>query len=111
MKLGELGWPQVTLLLGSVFGILAAAVILGMHGIDPTPVFAFGGILLAGLGVGSIVTGQSNIKEQLNGRLSQLMDLVEKQSSQLARAAPVPSEVAPPDRPSQGNAGHAVPSG
>lgn len=94
MNLKELKWPQVVLILGVVAMILGSVIVLSIQGLkeEVTGVLQFGALLLTGLGIGAVVAGQSGIKEHMNGRWSQMVQLLEKQSDQLARSAPIPPQ-------------------
>lgn len=102
----DITWPQATVVLGSVLAILSAVIVLTIYDKDASGVLTFGGLLLAGLGIGAVVSGQSAIKENVNGRYSQMLALLERQSDQLARAHPI-KVVEPPagsEEPARGDA-------
>lgn len=103
MNMKNPSWPQVALILGAIFAILGAVIVLTIYGKDVAGVLAFGGTVLLGLGFGAVMTGQGAIKDNVNGNTTKLLAIVEKQGALLASMQPMKLE---PDDPTQGNAGH-----
>jgi len=88
VNLKNLTWQQVAVILGAAFMIMAAVIVLTIYGKDTAGVLTFGGVLLAGLGFGAVASGQTAIKENVNGNTTKLLQIVEAQGKMLASMAP-----------------------
>jgi uncharacterized integral membrane protein len=78
MNIKEMKLPQVLLILGLLFMILTAVVILTLHDKDSAGVYAFGGSILLGLGIVAGVTGQ--VASNTNGNTTRMLDMMAEQS-------------------------------
>lgn len=97
MNFKSLTWPQVGLLLGLVSLVLGAVIVLTIYGKDTSGVLAFGGTVLVGLGVGAATSSLGTIRDNTNGRLTELHNTVKELALLLAKAAPVtPDDDQPP---------------
>lgn len=87
----KITWQVVT-----IFGLVMAAVVcLSAFRADTTVILATIG-LLAGTGaIGVTVSQLSGIKANVNGNLSKLVDLLEKNMDHLAQAQPIPIQDKP----------------
>lgn len=92
-------WPQVALILGAVAMLLGTVVVLSLKEQDVDNVLQFGGILIGALGIGTVVAKQSEIKDQVNGRMSKLIEVVEAMMHRLAEAPALPPRQAEPPTP------------
>jgi len=77
-----LTWQHVTIVLALLVGIVT----LSVFGRDATSFIAIGTLIMAGLGI--LIQQGSTIREQTNGRIGQLVELVAKQGEMLAAALP-----------------------
>ncbi len=77
----KLGWPQVTLILG-------AFVVVGALALAHVDTNAIIGLIIAL--IGGVTLGQvGQVKDQSNGQLSKMMELIREQSQILSRTPPV----------------------
>lgn len=87
-------WPQAAI----VVAVIAGVVVLSILGRDLTSVIALGIAIFGAVGLGA---GQmQGIKDQVNGNLTRLLDMMEKHVQMLA-AAHVPPSALPPATPDQ----------
>ena len=85
----KIPWQQVALILGALTIVGA----LAWKGVDTTVIIGLIITLMGGLTYGQI----TQVKDQSNGQMSKLMELVQEQSRTLSRTHPVdtPAVVAP----------------
>lgn len=74
MNIKEMKLPQVILILGLLFMILTAVVILTIYDKDAAGVYAFGGTILVALGIVAGVTGQ--VASNTNGNTSKMLEMM-----------------------------------
>lgn len=83
----KISWPQVTLILGA----LAVVGALALAKVDTSAIIGLIIALIGGVTLGQI--GQ--VKDQSNGQLTKMMELIREQSQTLARTPPVIEEPPP----------------
>jgi len=85
----SVSWPQVALVLGTVFTLVAGAIILSALDKDPTIILTLAGLVavpaLGALGV-AVYQKLDQVKEVSNGNLNRAHDMLERHTDQTANA-------------------------
>lgn len=89
----DVSWRQVVV----IAVVMAGIVVVTLSGRDTTALVAIGGGILAALGF--VVSQGQTVKEQTNGRIGELIKLIESQGRMLAGMIP---PTLPPPTPAEG---------